>query len=131
VLEAIPGHRFRRSLRLVLVLLGLLALARPAEASGCHAPERPTFGIDDSPIPASEISTSSPVHYRQAPCPGESPGLPSKVQIPQASVSTPFHHVLIILTEARAIERTELRRPFAESNPLERPPRDLSLLPFA
>jgi hypothetical protein len=134
VLEALPGHRFRRSFRLVLAILGLLALARQSDASGCHVSERPTFGMDlDSigdrwtPTPASELTAPAPNQYRQAPCPGESAGLPSKIQIPEASVSTPLLHDPKIFVEERSIEPPDLRRPFAESNPLERPPRDLLL----
>ncbi len=136
MLEAVPGHRFRYSVRLVLAILGLLALARQSDASGCHVSERPTFGMElDSigdrwtPTPASELTKPAPNHYRQAPCPGESAGLPSKIQIPEASVSTPLLHDSTILVEERSIEPPDLRRPFAESNPLERPPREILLLP--
>ena len=94
--EAIPGPHFRRSLPLILAILGLFALADRADASGCHVAERPTFGIENRtigqrPTPASGLSTpADPIHYRQAPCPGESPGLPSKIQVPRATVSTPL-----------------------------------------
>jgi hypothetical protein len=132
VLEAVPGHRFRRSFRFVLAILGLLALARQSDASGCHVSDRPTFGMDlDSigdrwtPTPASELTSPAPNHYRQAPCPGESAGLPSKIQVPRASVSTPPLLDRPIEVEPRAIEPADLRIPLDESRPLERPPRDL------
>jgi hypothetical protein len=136
VLEAIPGPYFRRSLRFVLVLLGLLALADRVDASGCHVAERPSFGIIEGPIgldraPGPHLTTpSDPIHYRQAPCPGESAGLPSKIQVPRASVSTPPLLDRPIEVEPRAIEPADPRLPLAESRPLERPPRDLPVPPL-
>jgi hypothetical protein len=127
--EAFPGHRSRQLVRLVLAILGLIALAGPADASTCHAPERPTFGIDDVSVPALELTTSTPTHYDRAPCPGESAGFPSKLHIPRVSPSDPLRLDPITRTEPRWIEFADLRRPLAESNPLERPPRDRSTLP--
>jgi hypothetical protein len=124
VLEAIPGSHFRLLIRLVLVLLGLFALAGRSDASDCHAPERPTFGMDPDPI-APSLTATDPLHYRSMPCPGEPAGLPSKIQAPQASVSTGFLPNLSIASEPRPIEPSDLRRPLADSRPPERPPRDL------
>jgi hypothetical protein len=124
--EAIPGVHLRRLLRLVLAVVGLLALADRAEASGCHAAERPTIGIADESADSQPTSRlTDPVHYRRSPCPGESAGLPSKIQIPDSQSSTPTSIDPSIKVEPQVIEPDDRRPPLAESHPLERPPRAL------
>lgn len=130
MLAALPGHRSRRHIRLFLAILGLIALARPADASICHVAERPTFGMDfpreawPSTIPDPELTAPAPLQFDQSPCPLESAGLPSKVESfrPAASIPPPFDPMLLV--DPRWFEMIDPRSPSAESNPLERPPRD-------
>ena len=133
--EATPDPRFWRAGSLVLGILGLLALAGPADASSCHAPDRPTFGLDVSPIGPRHSSAFDPAltfpappHYDEAPCPGDSAGFPAKFPIPRAHLSASIPIEPAEPTGPRWPEFASARTLLADSGPLERPPRDPSSL---
>lgn len=113
----------------------MLALESPADASLCHAPERPTFGMDDAPIGPGRSVASDPAlivpaspHYEDAPCPGESAGFPSKLPVPRALLSSSIRVEPTDSQRPRRPEASFARPPLADARPLERPPRDLSVL---
>jgi hypothetical protein len=135
VIAVNPGHRSRIHLRLLLAVVGLLALADPADASGCHALDRPVFGMTDDPIDGLSASDSDPghfspqsTHYRHAPCPGESAGFSAKFKLPHASLATTVLHRAVTNVEGRWVEAPDLARPLADLNPPERPPRQSAFL---
>jgi hypothetical protein len=131
VLAVNPGHHSRNLIGLLFAVLGVLALADSAAASGCHVPDRPVFGMTvgqvvDGPLasdPDPGLLVPHTSQYRHAPCPGESAGFPTKFQFSQAADSTSILHRPVTYVDGRWVESPDLGHPLAHRNPLERPPR--------
>jgi hypothetical protein len=130
--------RLRVSSLVLPALAGMIALFAPAgraDAMGCHAPERPTFGLssgweraDLDGIGEGMVAVAVGSHQvRPTPCDRGVPGEPSR-RIPTTLVTTSTSNEgwveagPALLDSRRPVESDRVEAPPAASTP-ERPPR--------
>jgi hypothetical protein len=68
---------------LALSLLGAVVVARPAAASGCHAPDRPVLGLSvswDAPRVGAVTTAPTAAKLGRLPCSKHIPGAPQAAQ---------------------------------------------------
>jgi hypothetical protein len=108
----------------VAMVLGLLLPSRQANASGCHAAERPTLGLSL----ASEIDPDSSVHaalphLARTPCSSETPGSFARSVTLDLHAAAPVFTPQFCASEPRAFPFPQSIIPTEPTFRIDRPPR--------
>jgi len=114
-------------------VIGIGFFTPSTRASGCHVPDRPTFGLPDFLQSVADshvrldVENSHPSAYSPIPCDGETPGTvsifalsPPAISV-NATVIEPPRSVLAIVVDPALLAT----QPFV--SPLARPPRSTSV----
>lgn len=132
-----PTLWFRALAVALLGVIGLSAAAWPAQATGCHAAERPVLGL--SMAGEGELSASaSPERFEQrpaarftrTPCRGETPSLSGR-DMPSAAVAPVVSEVQAPTRRAGRLIPVPDRLPATDlPSGLDRPPRPFVVSPW-